>query len=109
MSSPGSGRLAGKWPPLRCPGTSVGSTASCSEPGRRGEPAPPPRPARRRPAARTSAGAARKKKKRRQTDRQTDRKREGENVATVAVLGCDVSRVVVVEEGGRETHLNKVS
>lgn len=48
-------------------------------------------------------------KKKKEADRQTDRKREGKNVATVAVLGCDVSRVVVVEEGGRETHLNEVS
>lgn len=80
MSSPGSGCLAGKWPPLRRPGTSVGSTASYSEPGRRGEPAPPPRPGRRRPAARMSAGAA-GKKKRRQADR------EGENAAATAELG----------------------
>lgn len=60
VSSPGSGCLAGKWPRLQRRGTSVGSTASCSEPGRRGEPAPPPRPGHRRPAARTSAGAARR-------------------------------------------------
>lgn len=81
MSLPGSGCLSGKWPLLRHPGTSVGSTASCSEPGRKGGPAPPPRPARRRPAVRTSAGAVRRKK------RYTDRKREGENAATVMVLG----------------------
>lgn len=63
-SSPGSGCLSAEWLLLQRPGTSVGSTAFCSGPGRRAEPGLPPHPARPHLGARRSRGAAEGSKKR---------------------------------------------